>query len=264
MCSIKSFIITEKEVYWSKETDSHSDLLEINKLSDNELQPNFVKVEITPPSRDVFAPLGEWEYKVDQDYLPDWYVKEIDEARCRVELQKWANECIFVNKHNFEISEEGVYYLKNCRDVVCRKGMSYHYRDSSSKHYGNSVSEHYDNSSSCHCDNSVSEHYDNSTSCHYDNSVSEHYDNSTSCHYDNSVSEHYDNSTSCHYDNSVSEHYDNSTSEHYGNSIAIILNSYQETCTKEQIALHDNSTLKDCKTKTIYQAGDWGFVNVND
>lgn len=31
---------------------------------------------------------------------------------------------------------------------------------------------------------------------------------------------------------------------------------------RENIIISENSTLKDCKTKTIYQSGDWKFVVV--
>ena len=48
----------------------------------------------------------------------------------------------------------------------------------------------------------------------------------------------------------------------YDNSTAIIPNWSSNK--RDNIVLMRNSTLKDCKAKTIYQSGDWQFVKVEE
>ena len=101
-------------------------------------------------------------------------------------------------------------------------------------------------------DNSrVSEMRDNSQ-------VSEMQDNSrVGVMWDNSrVSEMRDNSQ-------VSEMRDNSqVSEMRDSSIASIASDYSDDVSVSSIRLHDNATVKDHRTKTIYQTGDWKLVLV--
>ena len=165
MCKIKSMLLLEDRVYCPANTEHHGKMIEALGLRDDKLKASFVKVEITPPNGDFFKPVEEWKYCVDQDNTPEWYIEEIDKKRAYEALAEWAKEHIFIAKNDFEISRNGYFYLKDCKNVKL-------YGNSTSKHWGNSTSEHYDNS--------TSKHYDNSTSDHYDNSTSEHYDNSTS------------------------------------------------------------------------------------
>ena len=78
--------------------------------------------------------------------------------------------------------------------------------------------------------------------------------------YGNSTVKAYGNSTVEAYGNSTVEAYDDSTVEAYGNSTVVI--SLFSNNRKDNIKLSDNATLKDCKTKTIYQSGDWKFEKV--
>ncbi len=63
-------------------------------------------------------------------------------------------------------------------------------------------------------------------------------------------------------DNSTVTAHDNSTVTACGNSTAIIPNSSSNK--RANIVLMQNSTLKDCKTKTIYQSGNWQYVVVEE
>lgn len=54
--------------------------------------------------------------------------------------------------------------------------------------------------------------------------------------------------------------YGNSTVYAYGNSTFVI--GISSSNRKDNIRLSNNATLKDCKTKTIYQSGDWKFEKV--
>ena len=183
MCEVKSMILLKDRVYCPADTDSHSDMLEALKIRDDKQIANFVKVEIKPFDGDMFSPLENWRYCVDQDNMPDWYVEEVDKKRSYEALAEWANEHILIGKNNFELSGNGYFYLKDCKDVVV-------------------------------VGNSTSKHYGNSTSFHYDNSTS-------------------------------------------------IIPLYSSS-KREQFILSQNATLKDCTTKTIYQAGDWNFVKVEE
>ena len=104
--------------------------------------------------------------------------------------------------------------------------------------------------------------FGNSTVKAYGNSTVTAYGNSTVTAYDNSTVKAYDNSTVKAYDNSTVKACGNSTVTAYDNSTAIISDwSINE---RDNIVLMQNSTLKDCKTKTIYQSGDWQFVKVEE
>ncbi|MEG1875901.1 MAG: hypothetical protein RR185_10090, partial [Angelakisella sp.] len=69
-------------------------------------------------------------------------------------------------------------------------------------------------------------------------------------------------STATLWDNSTATLWNNSTATLWDNSTGIMPS---DSCRakRENFVLMDNSTLKDCKTKTIYQAGDWKLVAVN-
>ena len=71
-----------------------------------------------------------------------------------------------------------------------------------------------------------------------------------------------DNSKVTAYVNSTVTACDNSTVTAYGNSTAIFFDWSSNK--RDNIVLMQNSTLKDCKTKTIYQSGDWQFIKVEE
>ena len=89
MCSPASMIITKNDVLYSVPSNSHEITVRENNLDDSTTQPNFVRIEITPPNNDYSQPLDKWIYSVDQDFLPGWYVKEVDERRARKKLKQW-------------------------------------------------------------------------------------------------------------------------------------------------------------------------------
>jgi len=53
---------------------------------------------------------------------------------------------------------------------------------------------------------------------------------------------------------------ENSTVTAWENSIICLPNNSSNK--KENIILMENSTLKDCKTKTIYQSGNWKLITI--
>ena len=107
MCRMKSMILLKDSVF-CPDYDSHSDMLDVLKIKDNKRIPDFVKIEIVPPQDDMSRPVEEWAYEPDQDKFPEWYVREVDEPRCREALKKWAAEHIFTDG-NHEV-HNGTYY----------------------------------------------------------------------------------------------------------------------------------------------------------
>jgi len=204
MCKFKSGLILKDRICIGG-GDSHTDMLEELKIKDNRKNAEslFVRAELYPTNGDVFSDIDNWEFNVDQDIRPDWFVEDYEKERFVKAVKEWANVHILIGKKNEKISQ-GTYYLKNCVDITC--------------------------------DNSTVKAYDNSTVKACGNSTVEAYGNSTV------------------------KAYDNSTVKACGNSTVVMPNYSSNK--RENIIISENSTLKDCKSETIYQSGDWKFVVV--
>lgn len=72
--------------------ESHSDLLESLNIEDNHMNASkvFVRAELSPPEGNKAVPIGEWNYKVDQDITPDWY--DIDPGGYEKEMRESVAE----------------------------------------------------------------------------------------------------------------------------------------------------------------------------
>jgi hypothetical protein len=66
LCNFKSAIVLKDKIYCPLHTDSHSEMIEDLKLDDSTQSPEFVKVEMCPPS---------YRLVVDQpsDMVPEWF-----------------------------------------------------------------------------------------------------------------------------------------------------------------------------------------------
>jgi len=75
MCNFFSAIVTKDKVLWDSMIDSHTELLEKLGIKDDSKDPNFVRVELSPPDyiEKTFKDLSLWKFKTDQDLIPDWY-----------------------------------------------------------------------------------------------------------------------------------------------------------------------------------------------
>lgn len=113
MCKFKSGIILKDRVF-IPDYDSHEDMLKELKIEDTEDNAKrlFVRAELTPPDKNVFTPVSEWKYRVDQDILPEWYVPEVDEKRMRDAVAEWAKEHIHIGKKIKEITS-GLHWIKD-------------------------------------------------------------------------------------------------------------------------------------------------------
>jgi len=258
----KSGIILKDRVF-VPDYDHHTDMLEELGIEDNwtNAETKFIRVELIPPNNDMFSPIETWKFNVDQDILPDWYVKEVDRDRMVSAVKGWAKEHIFIDKSDFTIGE-GTYYLKNCKRVACHS--------STVKAYDSSTVEAYDSSTVKAYDSSTVKAYDSSTvkACHsstvkaYDSSTVKAYDSSTVEAYDSSTVEAWGSSTVEAWGSSTVEAWGSSTVEAWGSAIAFIPKG--SMVKRESIVLMENSTLKDCNTKTLYQSGDWKLVIIDD
>ena len=95
--------MTKSRVLFDPLGDSHEDIIAANGLNDRKGSPDFVRVEVVPPNLDYTLPFDKWVYKVDQDWLPDWYCAAEAEAACRAVLPEWARTHIVRSgKHTCE------------------------------------------------------------------------------------------------------------------------------------------------------------------
>ena len=139
MCRFKSAIILKDRVFIT-DVDSHTELLEQLKIADTRenAEKLFVRAELYPENNDVFSNINNWVFNVDQDILPEWFVREYDKQRMAEAVKKWAVNHIYIDQENIEVSETTA-YLKNCKNV-------YAYDNSKVYAYGNSKVYAYDNS----------------------------------------------------------------------------------------------------------------------
>ena len=182
MCKLKSAIILKDRVF-IPDYDSHDDMLEELGIKDTKDNASrlFVRAELSPKDGDVFSNIETWDFNVDQDILPEWFVAECDKKRMIEAVKEWSKSRIHIGIDNMEISDGGTHYIKDCKNVTCN------------------------------------------------------------------------NSTVTAWGNSTVKAYDNST----------VIKTTYSLFNKDRLTLCGNSTFKDCKTKTIYQSGDWKFVAVN-
>jgi hypothetical protein len=123
MCKMASFIVTKNDVLWSKKSDSHEEILNENKINDKTSSPDFVRVEISPKDDDYKSDLKTWVFKIDQDYLPDWFSKDEVENAARLELKKWYKSKVLKNK-TIKISDfnENKIFIDCVVDILDQSG----------------------------------------------------------------------------------------------------------------------------------------------
>lgn len=144
MCQFKSGVILKNRVVLAPEgNESHSDLLECLDIDDNRMNAmkTFVRVELIPKDGNKYTDIKEWNYRVDQDIVPDWY--EADPGRYEQEFRDAVEECMkdYVKKHNIvtvcgygwraiKEDEKGTYYLMDGSLENSEFGETNNYADS--------------------------------------------------------------------------------------------------------------------------------------
>ena len=120
MCEFKSGIIFKNRVVLAPLGDeSHSNLLESLGVEDSEFNATkkFVRAELIPPEKYIItSDISKWEYRVDQDIVPEWYSN--DPERYEQEFRDSVKD--FMDK-NF--TEEFGYYWTN----IEMDGKKYHF-----------------------------------------------------------------------------------------------------------------------------------------
>jgi hypothetical protein len=92
MCEFASMILTKDSEFWGP-TESHTDIIEHHHLHEDGCRgPNILRVEITPPSGNPQAPIEQWNYRTDQDQMPEWFDPDLCEQRARTALMRRAQE----------------------------------------------------------------------------------------------------------------------------------------------------------------------------
>ena len=117
MCNPMSAVVTRTNVLWSRISDAHEDIISENGLNDKTKTLDFVRVELAPKEFDFRRPVAEWEYKTDQDFLPEWYNAEEAEKAVRAAAPAWADAHIFIDRdfdgHSNSIFAYGKSVIKN-------------------------------------------------------------------------------------------------------------------------------------------------------
>ena len=119
MCKMKSAIILKDRVF-IPDYDSHSKMLEELQIEDtkNNAERLFVRAELYPENGDVFSPIDQWKFNVDQDIVPDWYVAGYDEERMRAAVKDWAKAHIHIGENDITINCGSNHYIKDCKNVA--------------------------------------------------------------------------------------------------------------------------------------------------
>ena len=117
MCRFKSGIqLKHRNVLAPIENESHSDLLKSIKIEDNihNASRKFVRAELIPPDDNIASNIEKWEYRVDQDIVPDWFKldREKYEQSFREDVKCWLKENLnieYVGGKSWTYIEDGEY-----------------------------------------------------------------------------------------------------------------------------------------------------------
>ena len=213
MCNFFSAIITKDGIIYDPQTDAHEDLIKKAGLDDTTMKPDFVRIEVNPKDSDIFNhDLDNWQFKVDQDLLPDWWTDDfvkMAEERAKKALQDVFSKIFFINVKDVVIKNQRG-FLKNSSvearknsSVVARNNSSVVARDNSSvEAWNNSSVVAWNNSSVVARENSSVVAWDNSSVVAWNNSSVVAWNNSSVVAWDNSSVEAWDNSSVEAWDNS--------------------------------------------------------------
>ena len=118
MCKMKSAIILKDRVF-IPDYDSHTDMLKELGIEDNRKNAEniFVRAELIPKNYNVFSPIDEWVFNVDQDIRPEWFVENYEKERMIAAVKEWAKERIHIGVDDLKISAGANHYIKDCKNV---------------------------------------------------------------------------------------------------------------------------------------------------
>lgn len=124
MCQLKSGIIMKDRVF-VPDYDSHPEMLRELNIEDSEKNARrlFVRAELIPPDGDVFSSIDNWSFRVDQDIVPDWFIKEFDKTRMIQAVKEWAQGHIHVGAYRL-VLKEGIHNLKDCKSTILGENVT--------------------------------------------------------------------------------------------------------------------------------------------
>jgi hypothetical protein len=119
MCKLKSAIILKDRVF-IPDYDHHSEMLAELGIADTRANAErlFVRAELIPKNGDVFSDIDTWEFNVDQDIRPEWFVESYEKERMVNAVKEWAKSRIHVGVDGLKIDSGKNHYIKDCKKVV--------------------------------------------------------------------------------------------------------------------------------------------------
>jgi len=222
MCQHKSAIWTRKGLLYSLRWDSHEKIIEENKLKDNSMNPDFVRIEFLPKNgiwEDYLKP-ENYRIQIDQDFRPDWF--SVDDPKlkkqCVEMIKKVWDETFIIDKEGLELKDK-LFYIKNSKRIVAWGNSSVVARGNSSVvAWGNSSVVARGNSSVEAWENSSVVAWENSSVVARGNSSVEAWENSSVVAWENSSVVARGNSSVVAWENSSVEAWENSSVILYDNS----------------------------------------------
>ena len=242
MCKFKSAIILKDRVF-VPDYDSHTDMLKELGIEDTKANAErlFIRAELYPANGDEFSDIDTWEFNVDQDILPDWYVKEYDKQRMIEAVKEWAKDRIHIGVDGLDISNGAGHRIKDCKNVFIRGNATVEYI------CGSATTVEYI------CDSATVKYIRDSVTVKYirDNATVEYIRGSVTVKYIR------DSATVKYIRDSV-------TVKYICDSATIVTSPATKWDKLSKANLSGNATIKDCFTKTIYQSGNWTFKEVKN
>ena len=118
MCRMKSAIILKDRIF-IPDYDSHTDMLKELGIEDTRANAErlFVRAELIPKNDDVFTPIDEWFFRVDQDIRPEWFVENYEKERMINAVKEWAKDRIHIGIDGLKINSGANHYIKDCKNV---------------------------------------------------------------------------------------------------------------------------------------------------
>ena len=118
MCQPISGIILKDRILFSESSHSHTDILNEHKIQDDDLsRVNFVRAELVPKNEDMFSDIDTWNFIVDQDIVPEWFMEECERPRMVDAVKEYAKTHIHICKPRFKLAT-GIHWIKDCNDVI--------------------------------------------------------------------------------------------------------------------------------------------------
>ena len=145
MCKLKSVIVLKDKVY-CPDHDSHQKMLEELKIKDTteNAMRRFVRCELSPKAGDNYASnISEWEIKVDQDILPDWWDANTYRPMVEDTVREWQSKHVIASGE--ADVRDGVYYACGSAKVHANDCATVHAYDCATvRAYGSATVRAYD------------------------------------------------------------------------------------------------------------------------